>query len=412
MNIYIWGTGKYGQQILEMIRTETCNIKGFIDNDPVKQGKLVKNIPVVSFHDAADDYDMIIISVLNYDAVLYQMQLEGHVDQAKVIIFSDKFTYENPVFPRVIDIQKWRIALLEQKLERLEKTVNDRLNNIGYEIIDKHNRNLYQFPVIGTTEDAIEKIIKKGCSLVRFGDGEFEIMAGKERAVFQKYDSELAQRLIEVISSEDERLLIAIANNYGMLDPYIEDTADGIRSYMNEETRKYHMSMLKTDRIYYDAYMFKSYYPYKDRENTWKRVELVKEIWKGRDVVLVEGDKTRAGYGNDLFDNVRSLRRILSPTKDAYDQYENILNAVLKVEKNSLILIVLGPVAELLVYDLMLKGYQAIDIGQIDMDYEWYRVGAKGRVPIPDRYVSQLPPAEIKEVKDKKYLDQIIEWIH
>ena len=65
----------------------------------------------------------------------------------------------------------------------------------------------------------------------------------------------------------------------------------------------------------------------------------------------------------------------------------------------------------MLVYDLLQKGYQAIDIGQIDMDYEWYRVGAKKRVPIPDRYVSQLPPAEIAEVNDREYLEQIIDQI-
>ena len=76
-----------------------------------------------------------------------------------------------------------------------------------------------------------------------------------------------------------------------------------------------------------------------------------------------------------------------------------------------MILVVLVPMAEVLVYDLIKDGYQAIDIGQIDMDYEWYRAGAKGRVPIPDRYVSQLPPAEIREMKDTKYLEQIIERV-
>lgn len=40
-----------------------------------------------------------------------------------------------------------------------------------------------------------------------------------------------------------------------------------------------------------------------------------------------------------------------------------------------------------------------------------HRAWAKGRVPIPEWYVSQLPPAEIKEIKDTKYLEQIIEWV-
>lgn len=411
MNIYIWGTGKYGKKVLQAIKKENCCVKGYIDNDPDKWGRRFEGVDVVSFKEAENDYDVIIISVQNSESVLYQLNLEGHTDSSRIIAFLSEFSCNNPYFSEVIIEDKWRITLLEQKVERLEKLIDIRLNNVGYEIIDRYRRGLYQYPQIGATEEAINKIVNERCSLVRYGDGEFEIMAGKERAVFQKYNGELARRLTEVITSKEEGLLIAIANNYGMLDPYIEDTADGIRMYMDEETRRFHMSVLDKDRIYYDAYMFKSYFPYKNREDTWKRIDLVKKIWNGRDVVLVEGDKTRAGYGNDLFDNVKSLRRILAPTQNAYDRYVDVLNAVLKVDKECLILIVLGPMAEVLVYDLMKKGYQAIDIGQVDMDYEWYQAGAKGRVPIPDRYVSQLPPAEIKEIKDVQYFEQIIEKI-
>ena len=168
------------------------------------------------------------------------------------------------------------------------------------------------------------------------------------------------------------------------------------------------MSVLDHNRVYYDAYMFKSYFPYKNREDTWKRLSLIKKIWNNRDVVLIEGDKTRTGYGNDLFDNVRSLQRLLCPTKNSFEKYDEILDKALELKKSCLILVVLGTVSELLVYDLMKKGFQAVDIGQIDMDYEWYLAGAQKRVPIPDRYVSQLPPAEITEVTDEEYLKQII----
>lgn len=255
------------------------------------------------------------------------------------------------------------------------------------------------------------KIINERCSLVRYGDGEFDIMAGKERPNFQNYDPILAERLLEVLSSKDERLLISIANNYGNLDMYTDDSADGVRSYMNEETRRFHMSVLEKDRVYYDAYMFKLYHRYKNRQDTWKRVALVKSIWERRDVVIVEGCQTRTGYKNDLLDNVRSLRRILCPINNVFDKYREVLRAVSKLEKDCLILVVLGPTSELLVYDLMKKGYQLVDIGQIDMDYQWYLAGVEKRVPIPDRYVSQLPPAEIEEINDKEYRDQIIEQI-
>jgi glycosyltransferase family protein len=411
IKVFIWGTGKYGRKVFQVINDENCKVEGFIDNDPAKHGKTYEGIEILPFRKVEDDYDIIIISIVNYDEILYQLKLNNFTDFAKIIVFFDETYCENSEYFHILDPLKWKIIVLEQKVEKLERIIKAKFNNIGYEIIDKYNKNLYQFPKMGSTEEAIDKIVNGGCSLVRYGDGEFDIMAGKESPVFQNHDPKLAIRLLEVISARDEKLLIGIANNYGNLDVYADDNADVIRCYMNEETRKYHMSVLEKDRVYYDAYMFKSYFPYKNRENTWKRVALIKKVWENRDVVIVEGDKTRAGYGNDLFDNVKSLRRILTPTKNAFPKYDKILSTVLKVKKECLILVILGPTAELLVYDLMKKGYQAVDIGQIDMDYEWYRVGAQKKVPIPDRYVSQLSPAEIAEVNDAEYLNQILERV-
>jgi len=41
------------------------------------------------------------------------------------------------------------------------------------------------------------------------------------------------------------------------------------------------------------------------------------------------------------------------------------------------------------------------------MNYEWYLAGVQDRVPIPGKYVSQLPPTEIEEIDDVEYQDQI-----
>lgn len=408
MKIYIWGTGKGARKVLQAIRKESCQVEGFIDNDPAKHGELFENKKIIYFREIKEDYDYIIISTIGYDAILYQLEAEKYENLSKIIIFFDNAYCNNYEYSEVLDQQKWKIILLEQRIETLEKTVNARFNNLGYEIIDKYKKNMYEFPQMGDTEEAVDKIVNNKCSLVRFGDGEFEIMAGKERAPFQSYSPKLAERLLETISSKDERLLIGIANNYGSLELYTESTANGIRGYMDENTRRFHMSVLDKNRMYYDAYMFKSYFPYKNREETWNRVELVKKIWHERDVIIVEGDKTRTGFGNDLFDNAKSLQRILCPIKNAFDKYDDILKTLLGIGEDCLILVALGPAGKVLIYDLVNKGYQAVDIGQIDMDYEWYKAGVGKRIPIPDKYVSQLPPAEILEINDTEYLNQII----
>lgn len=112
-----------------------------------------------------------------------------------------------------------------------------------------------------------------------------------------------------------------------------------------------------------------------------------------------------------MFDNARSIRRILCPTFNAYTKYDEILASSRKVDKNCLILIILGPAGKVLAYDLALEGYQVVDIGQIDMDYDWYRAGAGYKVPNPDKYVSQLPPSAVSEITDDVYRQQVLFWI-
>lgn len=411
MKVYIWGTGKHARDVIECVVREFNEIGGFIDNNPEKQGTNFLGYTVYSYKECLEDADYIIISVINYQSVLYQIEKSAFFNRSKVICIFDNASIYVLEYEKIINKDKWRILLLERKVEKLEEVLSARIENIGYEIVDQYKKGKFQLPQIGMTKEVIYKIVHEGCSLVRFGDGEFEIMAGKERPIFQRYNEDLAARLQEVISSNDEKLLIAIANNYGSLDNYTDATADGIRNYMKSDIRKYHLSVLKSDRVYYDAYMFKCYFPYKNKEETAQRVELVKKIWDKRDVIIVEGDKTRTGVGNDLFDNVNSLQRILCPTKNAYDYYEKVFQRVCEISKDKLILTVLGPMSEVLVYDLMKAGYQAVDIGQIDMDYEWYRMGAKKRLPIEGKYVSQLAPIEVSQIHDPKYDEQIIDVI-
>ena len=127
---------------------------------------------------------------------------------------------------------------------------------------------------------------------------------------------------------------------------------------------------------------------------------------------MVEGSQTRTGQGNDLLNNAGSVKRILCPTKNAFTYYSEILNEVKKVSKDNMILFALGPAGKVMAYDLISWGYQVIDIGQFDIDYEWFRAGKEMRVPVPTKYVAELPPAEVEEINDKKYAEEIIAYIH
>lgn len=405
MKIYFWGTGKGCKKALQnYIYGE--EIVGYIDNNPAQWGKTFQGKRIVNFKTALTDADFIIITVIQYDAVLYQIEKSGFGIE-KVFCYFDTANSRETV-ERYFDFKGWEIDILEKRLADLERIVQIRFSNIGYELADNLEKGKYKFPILHSDEEAVDRIVNERCSLIRFGDGEFEIMAGKERLPYQKCVKTLSDRLREIVRCRQDNILIALANNYGSMDSYTDKDKDGIREYMTEDVRAFHASLLDYSRVYYDAYMFKCYFQSKDKEEAGRRYDLVKKIWKDRDIVLIEGAETRTGQGNDLLDNARSIQRILCPTKNAYDRYQSILEEAGKVSKDKLILCVLGPAGKVLAYDLIQNGHQVIDIGQIDMEYEWYKAGAGIKVPNPTKYVSQLPPALIEEIHDEKYQSQVI----
>jgi glycosyltransferase family protein len=153
---------------------------------------------------------------------------------------------------------------------------------------------------------------------------------------------------------------------------------------------------------------------HKNKNGVSKYIKKLKKIWDQRDVIIVEGEKSRVGIGNDLFNNVKTIKRIICPYINAFNMYNDIINSITRnVQKNKLILIALGPTATLLAYDLYKLGYQSIDIGHIDIEYEWYLRKTKTKIKIENKYVSEvLGNDRFSRVKDKKYYDSIIERIY
>jgi glycosyltransferase family protein len=136
----------------------------------------------------------------------------------------------------------------------------------------------------------------------------------------------------------------------------------------------------------------------------------IKKIWDNKDILLIEGEKSRLGVGNDLFDNVHSIKRILAPNTEAWDYYNDIVKEVGKYNpKEYLILLALGPTATIMAYDLAIKGYQTIDIGHIDIEYEWYKMGAEKKVPVANKFVNEAGGgAGVGDIIDNKYKTEIV----
>ncbi len=268
------------------------------------------------------------------------------------------------------------------------------------------------YPKFYSFNETIDEIVNGGKSLARYGDGEFDLMNGRQRYAFQKMDIKLAERLMEVIQSEDDKCLIAIPDNYGDLSLYNEQGRDAIRIYMTEDVRKFHRQFLDLKRTYHNTYISRPYVMWADNNTDApkQRFENLKRIWQDRDVIFVEGSKTRLGVGNDLFNNARSIRRIEAPATSSFSRYNEILSASLKYAKpQTLFMIALGPTAGVLAYDLCKAGYQALDIGHLDMEYEWFLQGKGCRVAVPTKYNNEMDGGnQVENVADPVFLSQIL----
>ena len=76
--------------------------------------------------------------------------------------------------------------------------------------------------------------------------------------------------------------------------------------------------------------------------------------------------------------------------------------------KDSLILIALGPTATLLSYNLAKEGYQALDIGHFDIEYEWFLRGASKKEKIENKYTNEVEGGNsIDDIHNERYNNQI-----
>lgn len=100
----------------------------------------------------------------------------------------------------------------------------------------------------------------------------------------------------------------------------------------------------------------------------------------------------------------------MCPSKSAFSVYDKILRNVLEVhEKEELILIALGPTATILAYDLAEKGVQALDVGHIDIEYEWFLRKDRTHKKIEGKFVSEAQGgSEVSAVKEQAYVSQIV----
>ena len=260
----------------------------------------------------------------------------------------------------------------------------------------------------------INYIIENKCSVCRYGDGEFQMIThylehGSSENfhvdTFQNYNPVLAARLLEVYKSSNIKLLQCIPYSFKKSSVY-----KGYGRTFFEREWLLRKPFVKKNKLYGDSCFTRFWLGRTDVKNVGGYVASLKKLWNKKNVLIVEGAKSRLGVANDLFDNCAIIKRVLCPAVNAFSRYCEILEEVKKcAEKDTLILLALGHTATVMAYDLTLLGYQAIDIGHVDIEYEWYLMRATEKVPVPNKYVNEVAEGRISsDLQDTVYEKQII----
>lgn len=410
--VLLFGTGNETIGIKASFIEGAAEVVGYLDNARNKQDTIFSDGLHIYPADRVNelDFDLIIITIVYYEPVVEQLRRLGVSDKKQAAFFDERMIGQDL---SIFNIEIKQYYMLKYLYEKQYKLLSHQMmlwkRNAVYEIGDMIQNNPVFIPQIASVDETVQKVIEGGCSLCRFGDSDFETIRNRYRVDFQAPNPLLAERLLEILRQEKENILIAIPSNFGNLEVYTEEAANGIRDYMDERTRESIVALLDKNRLYYEAYVSRPYIIYKDKKLAQRRFDNLKRIWEKREVLFIEGELTRNGVGNDLFANASNIERIVVPAVNAFDCYDEILYQAEKLGKGKLVLITLGPTARVLAYDLGIRGCQAVDIGQVDIEYEWYLRGVDRRCDVPVKYVHEVPGGQYaEECNDREYIKSIV----
>lgn len=263
---------------------------------------------------------------------------------------------------------------------------------------------------------SLSEVLQNNLSVIRFGDGEFDIISGRS-IPYQKYEKKLAQDMEKIIlDGSSDNVLVCLPDVFSNISRYNKSCQNFYYESFFYQNRHILQKIQLTYKKYGSTFLSRPYIDLKDKSNVADYFAKLKMLWEKRDVLIIEGKYTRSGENNDLFDNSKSVKRIIAPSHNAFDKCQLIEQAILENSADRLILLMLGPTSKVIVDDLKNKQNipnQIIDIGHIDSEYEWFKMGVTKKVKIPHKHTAEFnnDDGKVDLLTDKEYEQQIINVI-
>lgn len=265
---------------------------------------------------------------------------------------------------------------------------------------------------VHSIDETIDELLHTEKSMVRFGDGEIVMIKGVD-LMLQKASAEIADGLKEILAYRYDDLIVTIPGIFDGLSDHHKASQKFWRDHLLF-CRKTYETYCNPNRVYYTTFVSRCYYFAKDRTPCDGWFAKIRKIWENRDVVIVEGSRTHNGVGNDLLDTAKTIERIICPPSDAYGALPAILEACAAYEKERLFLLSVGVAAKFLAAELFRQGYRVLDIGNLDMEYEWYVRRAPGKCKLEKHDIAGEEANRKAALHDEAYaayLKQVKVWL-
>lgn len=258
-----------------------------------------------------------------------------------------------------------------------------------------------------TIDETLDMLLNTSYSMSRYGDGEFGIIFGRDTR-FQTADTQLRKRLREIIRTKDHsNILICIPN----LTQDVHIRTEAANRFWTSQIETWGLKwsiLLWRNKQYYNTQVTRLYIDYQNEALCKNWFERIRQVWDGMALLIVEGSKTKLGVNNDFFANAASVKRIIAPAKDAFSRYNQLLETITNLHNGELVLVALGPTATVLAHDLNRREIRALDIGHLDIEYEWFKMGTREKVPIVGKYVNEVTDQLESQDCNLEYWSQIV----
>lgn len=260
---------------------------------------------------------------------------------------------------------------------------------------------------VRSVDETLDVLLNTEKSMVRFGDGELVVLSGKN-IYFQTSSPEIADGLKRIIGYQHDDLIVTIPDIFESLDSYIPKTQFFWQDHLLFFRHVYH-KVCNLNKAYYNSFVTRGYITYADKTQSEHWFARFREVFRDKELVIVEGCTTHNGVGNDLLSYAKSVERIICPSRNAYSVRNKILEQCLSYGKEKLFLLSLGITAKGLAEELFLQGYRVLDIGNLDMEYEWFLQKAETKVPLAKHQV--VGEAANRNAGYEEYLKQVVCYI-